>query len=55
MEHMVQEQHLDPALFDLFVTSGVWRDYALRFLAPEQLDEVDEGKLRSGETAHKAG
>ncbi|MGY3920290.1 HD domain-containing phosphohydrolase [Aeromonas eucrenophila] len=55
MEHMVQEQHIDPALFDLFVTSGVWRDYALRFLAPEQLDEVDEGTLRGGKIASEVG
>ena len=40
MLRMVQERHIDGALFELFVDSGVWRDYALRFLAPEQLDEA---------------
>ncbi|WP_429155043.1 HD domain-containing phosphohydrolase [Aeromonas media] len=40
MQKMVQEQHIDPALFTLFIDSGVWRDYALHFLAPEQLDEA---------------
>ncbi|MOA56353.1 hypothetical protein D3C78_1803190 [compost metagenome] len=40
MQRMVQEQHIDPALFSLFLDSGVWRDYALRFLTPEQLDEA---------------
>ena len=34
MQSMVREQHIDPALFALFVSSGIWRDYAERFLAP---------------------
>lgn len=42
MQNMVREQHIDPALFALFVSSGIWRDYAKRFLTPEQLDEVDQ-------------
>jgi hypothetical protein len=45
MQSMVREQHIDPALFALFVGSGIWRDYAERFLAPEQLDEVDSDAL----------
>lgn len=45
MQSMVREQHIDPALFALFVGSGIWRDYAERFLAPEQLDQVDEAAL----------
>lgn len=45
MQNMVREQHIDPALFALFVSSGIWRDYAERFLAPEQLDQVDEEAL----------
>ncbi len=45
MQSMVREQHIDPALFALFVSSGIWRDYAVRFLAPEQLDPVDETAL----------
>ena len=40
MQKMVEEQHIDPTLFALFIESGVWRDYARRFLAPEQLDET---------------
>lgn len=36
-----QEQHIDPVLFDLFLTSGVYRSYGERFLRPEQIDEVD--------------
>lgn len=33
--------HIDPDLFDLFLTSGVHRRYGERFLAPDQIDEVD--------------
>lgn len=36
-----QEGHIDPDLFDLFLTSGVYRHYAERFLKPEQIDPVD--------------
>ncbi len=36
----MQEHHIDPALFALFIESGIWRDYAKRFLAPQQLDEA---------------
>ncbi|MCS5706655.1 GAF domain-containing protein [Synechococcus sp. FGCU-3] len=33
--------HIDSDLFELFLTSGVYRSYAERFLKPEQIDEVD--------------
>jgi HD-GYP domain-containing protein (c-di-GMP phosphodiesterase class II) len=33
--------HIDADLFDLFLTSGVYRSYAERFLKPEQIDTVD--------------
>ncbi|WP_050750757.1 HD domain-containing phosphohydrolase [Paramagnetospirillum magneticum] len=36
-----KDKHVDPDLFDLFLTSGVYRRYAERFLKPEQIDEVD--------------
>jgi hypothetical protein len=41
MGFMVKDQHLDPELFKLFLTSGVYMDYANRFLEPFQIDEVD--------------
>jgi response regulator RpfG family c-di-GMP phosphodiesterase len=40
-----KDRHIDPDLFDLFLTSGVYRDYAERFLKPEQMDEVDVSKF----------
>ncbi len=36
-----RNQHIDADLFDLFLTSGVYRRYAERFLLPEQIDEVE--------------
>jgi HD-GYP domain-containing protein (c-di-GMP phosphodiesterase class II) len=41
MGHMRREQHVDADLFDLFLTSGVFRRYAERFLLPSQIDEVN--------------
>ena len=36
-----KDQHIDPELFDLFLTSGIYREYAEMFLSPEQIDDVD--------------
>jgi HD-GYP domain-containing protein (c-di-GMP phosphodiesterase class II) len=41
MNFMKKDQHIDPELFDLFLTSGIYKKYAERFLKPEQIDEVD--------------
>ncbi len=41
MSFMVKDQHIDPDLFKLFLSSGVFQEYADRFLLPTQLDEVD--------------
>jgi hypothetical protein len=45
MGFMKKDNHLDPELLDLFLTSGVWREYARRFLAPDQIDEPDIGSV----------
>ena len=45
MGHMKRGNHLDPDLFDLFVRSGVYRDYAQRFMKTDLIDEVDEDAL----------
>ncbi len=36
-----EDQHIDPEIFNLFLTSGVYKRYAERFLLPEQIDDVD--------------
>ena len=41
MSFMVKDQHLDPELFRLFLESGVYRDYAQKYLLPAQIDEFD--------------
>jgi len=41
MARMAQDQHIDAEIFELFLTSGVYRRYAEQFLLPDQIDEVD--------------
>lgn len=36
-----KDRHIDADLFDLFLTSGVYLEYARKYLRPDQLDEVD--------------
>jgi HD-GYP domain-containing protein (c-di-GMP phosphodiesterase class II) len=36
-----KDQHIDAEIFDLFLTSGIYKKYGERFLLPEQIDEVD--------------
>ena len=36
-----QRNHIDGRIFDLFLTSGVYKRYAERFLSAEQIDELD--------------
>lgn len=40
---MARDNHIDGQLLQLFLSSGVYRQYAERFLRPEQIDEVDVG------------
>ena len=44
MSFMVKDQHIDPDLWQLFLTSGIWKDYAGKYLRPDQVDEVDISK-----------
>lgn len=46
---MKKDKHVDPDVHDLFLASGLFREYARKELNPEQFDEVDpdpELKLR---------
>jgi HD-GYP domain-containing protein (c-di-GMP phosphodiesterase class II) len=45
MGRMKVDNHLDPTLFDLFVRSGVYRQYAEHHVDAAQIDEVDEAAL----------
>ena len=55
MARMSRERHIDPDLFELFLNSGVYREYAALFLLPDQIDEIDLAKYlgacRPAETA----
>ncbi len=37
--------HIDPDLFDLFVSEKIYLRYANEYLDPDQIDEVDEDKI----------
>ena len=41
LSFMVNDQHLDADLFRVFLESGVYLEYARRFLDPSQIDEVE--------------
>ena len=41
MWFMKTDAHIDGELFELFLTSGIYKEYAERFLDPMQIDEVD--------------
>nr|WP_305891792.1 HD domain-containing phosphohydrolase [Methylomonas sp. WSC-6] len=39
--NMKKNRHIDPDVFELFLTSGVYKEFAVKYLLPEQIDEVD--------------
>jgi HD-GYP domain-containing protein (c-di-GMP phosphodiesterase class II) len=41
MSDMKQTNHIDPDLFDLFLTSGVYRKFAEKYIASAHIDNVD--------------
>jgi HD-GYP domain len=53
MGKMKEDNHLDPDLFNLFVKSGVYREYAKMYMSPELIDEVDEESLIRDSTPSK--
>jgi HD-GYP domain-containing protein (c-di-GMP phosphodiesterase class II) len=49
MSFMKKDAHIDSDLFELFLRSGVFKEYAERFLDPAQIDDVDVNQyLKSG-------
>jgi HD-GYP domain-containing protein (c-di-GMP phosphodiesterase class II) len=45
MGFMKRDNHLDPELLNLFVTSGIYKVYGERYLPKELIDEVDEAAI----------
>lgn len=41
MQEMKNTGHIDPDLFEVFVTSRVYEDYAQQYMNPEQIDEIN--------------
>ena len=41
LSFMVKDKHLDPNIFKLFLSSGLYLEYAQEYLQPEQIDTVD--------------
>lgn len=40
-----KDNHIDPEIFNIFLTSGVYKRFAEKYLLPEQIDEVDIEKF----------
>ncbi|RKZ55923.1 MAG: metal-dependent phosphohydrolase, partial [Gammaproteobacteria bacterium] len=41
LSFMRNDKHIDPDLFDLFLTTGVYLEYAKKYLSSEQIDEIN--------------
>ena len=41
MSFMKKDQHIDGELFELFLRSGIYKEYADKYLRSEQIDEID--------------
>ncbi len=41
LSFMVKDKHLDEDMFKIFLTSGIYKEYAHANLKPEQIDEID--------------
>ncbi len=44
MSFMKKDGHICPDLFELLLTSGLYKEYAAKYMRPEQIDEVNVGK-----------
>ena len=49
MSFMNKDAHIDSDLFELFLTSGVYKKYAERFLDKSQIDEIDISEYLKGD------
>jgi HD-GYP domain-containing protein (c-di-GMP phosphodiesterase class II) len=47
MSFMKKDQHIDGDLFELFLRSGIYLQYAKNYLNPNQIDDVDIEKYLS--------
>ena len=45
MGYMKNDYHIDKDLFEIFVKSGVYKQYAEKYLSNDQLDDIDEASV----------
>lgn len=45
MGYMKNDYHIDKDLFEIFVKSGVYKQYAEKYLSDDQLDDIDEASI----------
>jgi len=45
MGYMKNDYHIDKDLFKIFVKSGVYKQYAEKYLSDDQLDDIDEASV----------
>ena len=45
MGYMKNDYHIDKDLFEIFVKSGVYKQYAKKYLSGSQLDDIDEASV----------
>ena len=45
MGYMKKDYHIDKDLFEIFVKSGVYKQYAKKYLSDSQLDDIDEASV----------
>ena len=41
MSIMVKNEQIDAEVFELFLRSGIYKEYAKRYLKPEQIDDFN--------------
>lgn len=51
---MKEDNHIDPDVFQLLIESGVWMDYANKYVDPSQIDEVNLEKIPGYDTTAAA-
>ncbi|ABV88978.1 HD domain-containing phosphohydrolase [Shewanella pealeana] len=54
LHKMALDEHLDMDIFKLFLSSGIYLEYAHKFLVPAQINEVDVAKYLQSESMSKS-
>ena len=41
MQDMKNNGHIDPDLYEVFIRSGIYKDYAEQYVSPQQIDDFN--------------